>query len=127
MHKLILIGNLGQDPEMRYTPAGDSVTTFSVASSRKINLENGQSKEETEWFNCSVWGKLGETCNQYLTKGSKVYIEGGFKVRSYENRAGQTAFSLDVRVQQVQFLSPGKQSPVAAESPGAADSEYLPF
>ena len=69
--KLIIIGNLGRDPEMRYTPDGKAVTTFSVATSRKYN-----EKEETTWFRVSVWGKQAESCNQYLTKGSKVLVEG---------------------------------------------------
>jgi len=72
MHKLTIIGHLGRDPEMRYTPEGQAVTSFSVASSRKYKTGAGEQREETEWFNCSAWGKLGEICNEYLTKGKQV-------------------------------------------------------
>ena len=70
MNKIIVIGNLGRDPEMRYTPNGQGVTSFSVASSRKYTTSSGEQREETEWFNCSAFGKLADTCNQYLTKGT---------------------------------------------------------
>ena len=82
MNKIIVIGNLGRDPEMRYTPNGQSVTSFSVASNRKYTTATGERREETEWFNVSAWGKLGETCNQYLTKGSQVYVEGRLRSSS---------------------------------------------
>ena len=71
MNKITVIGNLGRDPEMRYTPSGQTVTSFSVASSRRYTT-NGEQREETEWFNVSAWGRLAETCNQYLTKGQQV-------------------------------------------------------
>jgi len=76
VNTIIVIGNLGRDPEMRYTPNGQAVTSFSVASSRKYTTAAGEQREETEWFNCSAFGKLAETCNQYLTKGQQVYVEG---------------------------------------------------
>ena len=107
MNKITLIGHLGRDPEMRYTPQGTSVTSFSVATS----YGKGDSKQ-TEWFNCSAWEKQAELCNQYLQKGSQVYIEGRIKSREYEVD-GKTRFSLDVSVSQVQFLDRSKS--------GAAD------
>ena len=79
MNKVTLIGHLGRDPEMRYTPTGQAVTSFSVASS----YSQGD-KKETQWFNCSAWEKQAELCNQYLQKGSQVYIEGRIKSRAYE-------------------------------------------
>ncbi len=72
MNKIIVIGNLGRDPEMRYTPNGQGVTSFSVASSRRYTTSAGEQREETEWFNCSAFGRLADTCNQYLTKGKQV-------------------------------------------------------
>ena len=96
MNKIIVIGHLGRDPEMRYTPNGQAVTSFSVASSRRYTTSAGEQREETEWFNVSAWGKLGETCNQYLTKGQQVYIEGRMSSRTYEGRDGQTRVSIDV-------------------------------
>ena len=104
MNKIIVIGNLGRDPEMRYTPNGQGVTSFSVASSRKYTTSAGEQREETEWFNCSAFGKLAETCNQYLTKGKQVYVEGRLKSRTYQTQAGETRFSNDINVTEVQFL-----------------------
>ncbi len=72
MNKIIVIGNLGKDLEMRYTPSGQPVTSFSVASSRRYTTGSGEQREEAEWFNCSAFGKLADTCNQYLTKGKQV-------------------------------------------------------
>ena len=138
MNKIIVIGNLGRDPEMRYLPSGQSVTSFSVASNYKYTTGSGEQKEETEWFNVSVWGKLGETCNQYLTKGRQVYLEGRLRSRSYEGRDGQTRFVNDINVTDVQFLGrgPGAEGDVApygpetgAEdlAPAADDIDDLPF
>ena len=104
MNKIIVIGHLGRDPEMRYTPNGQAVTSFSVASSRRYTTSSGEQKEETEWFNVSAWGKLGETCNQYLTKGQQVYVEGRMSSRTYEGRDGQTRVSIDIFLNDVQFL-----------------------
>ena len=107
MNKITVIGHLGRDPEMRYTPNGQAVTSFSVASSRRYTTSAGEQKEETEWFNVSAWGKLGETCNQYLTKGQQVYIEGRMSSRTYEGRDGTTRVSIDVFLNDVQFLGRG--------------------
>ena len=93
MNKMLVIGNLGRDPEMRYTPSGQAVTNFSVATSYRYTTADGESREETEWFNVSVWGRQAESCNQYLSKGRKVYVEGRLKSRTYETRDGQTRFT----------------------------------
>ena len=129
MHKIVIIGHLGRDPEMRYTPEGQAVTSFSVASSRKYRTAAGDQREETEWFNVSAWGKLGEICNQYLAKGKQVYIEGRLKTRSYQTQNGETRFSLDVTCSDIQFLGGGQgqvegQEPVAA---GQEDVNDIPF
>ena len=86
MNKIIVIGNLGRDPEMKYTPNGQGVTSFSVASSRKYTTSSGEQREETEWFNCSAFGKLADTCNQYLIKGKQVYVEGRLSSRTYQTQ-----------------------------------------
>ena len=104
MNKITVIGHLGRDPEMRYTPNGQAVTSFSVASSRRYTTSAGEQREETEWFNVSAWGKLGETCNQYLAKGRQVYVEGRLSSRTYEGRDGQTRVALDISLTDVQFL-----------------------
>ena len=123
--KLLIIGNLGRDPEMRYTPDGNAITSFSVATSRKINGE-----KETTWFRVSVWGKQAETCNQYLGKGSKVLVEGRLSSDEYGNpkvfkrNDGSSASSFEVRADSVQFLS-GKGDTETAE-PAFAD-DGIPF
>lgn len=104
MNKITIIGNLGRDPEMRYTPNGQNVTSFSIASNRRYTTSSGEQREETEWFNISAWGNLAEICNQYLTKGQQVYVEGRLRTRSYEDRNGEQRFSLEVTLTDVQFL-----------------------
>ena len=104
MNKLILIGNVGRDPEMKYTPAGQVVTSFSVASNHKYRTASGEQREDVEWFSCQAWGKLAEICNQHLTKGQQVYVEGRLKSRTYQTQNGETRFSNDVMVSQVEFL-----------------------
>lgn len=118
MNKLILIGNLGRDPEIVYTPSGQSATKFSVASNRKYTTGAREQREETEWFNCSAWGKLAETCNQYLVRGQQVYVEGRLKSRQYQTQNGETRFSGDVSVQDLQFL--GQRSSSDGNAEGAA-------
>jgi single-strand DNA-binding protein len=107
LNKIIVIGNLGRDPEMRYTPTGQALTSFSVASNRTYKTASGEQREETEWFNCQAFGKLGETCNQYLTKGQQVYVEGRLTSRTYQTRDGQTRHSDDITVREIQFLVAG--------------------
>jgi single-strand DNA-binding protein len=89
---------------MRYTPSGQAVASFSVASNYRYKTASGEQREETEWFNCQAWGKLAEVCNQYLTKGQQVYIEGRLKSRTYQTQSGETRFSNDVMVNEFQFL-----------------------
>jgi single-strand DNA-binding protein len=104
MNKLIVIGNVGRDPEMKYTASGQAITSFSVASNHRYRTASGEQREETEWFNCSAFGKLAEVCNQYITKGQQAYIEGRLKSRTYQTQGGETRFSNDVTVSQFQFL-----------------------
>jgi len=110
-HTIIVVGNLGRDPEMRYTPNGQAVTSFSVASSRQYTSNNGQQVKETAWFRISVWGKMAETCNQYLKKGSKVLIEGRLipdasgNPRIWNRQDGTPGTSFEINAQTVRFLS----------------------
>ena len=104
MNKIIVIGNLGRDPEMRYLPSGQTVTNFSIASSRRYTTSDGDRREETEWFNCSAFGRLAETCNQYLARGRQVYVEGRLRSRSYTTQDGQQRFSNDITLTEVHFL-----------------------
>ena len=104
MNKIIVIGYLGRDPEMRYTPSGQAVTSFSVASSRRYRTSDGEQRDETEWFNVSAFGRLSEICNQYLTRGQQVYVEGRLRGRSYTDRDGQPRYSLDIMLTEMQML-----------------------
>ena len=133
MNKMMVIGNLGGDPEMRYTPSGQAVTSFSVATNYKYTTADGESRDETEWFRVSAWGRLAETCNQYLTKGRKVFVEGRLKSRTYETRDGQTRFSNDIFATDVKFIdTPGSrveglpQEVEQGEEPGMQPDD-LPF
>ncbi len=97
LNKVMIIGRLGIDPEMRYTPSGSPVTTFRVAAGRQWKDANGETREETEWFSIVAWNKLAEICNQYLTKGTRVYLEGRLQTRSWEDQqSGQTRYKTEV-------------------------------
>jgi single-strand DNA-binding protein len=96
LNKVMLIGNLGRNPEMRYTPSGKPVTSFSMASSRSWVASDGERREETEWFNVVAWGNLAEICNQHLVRGQQVYIEGRLQTRSWEDNNGQRHFRTEV-------------------------------
>ena len=124
MNKIIVIGNLGRDPEMRYTPNGQSVTTFSVASSRRYTTADGERREETEWFNVNAWGRLADLCNQYLAKGRQVYVEGRLSSRSYEARDGQTRHVNEINLSDVQFL--GGRGGEGAEGGGGMPDNRSP-
>ncbi|MCY3690976.1 MAG: single-stranded DNA-binding protein [Chloroflexota bacterium] len=104
MNKIIIIGNLGRDPEMRYSPSGNPMTSFSIASNRRYTTAAGEQREETEWFNCTAFGRLADVCNQYLTRGQQVYVEGRLRSRQYDRRDGTPGFSLDVNVTEMQML-----------------------
>jgi single-strand DNA-binding protein len=96
LNKVLIIGNLGGDPEMRYTPSGKPVTSFSVAVTRNWRTSDGDRKEATEWFNVVSWGNLAEICNQHLRKGSHVYIEGRLQTRSWEDTVGARHFRTEL-------------------------------
>ncbi|MSQ23577.1 MAG: single-stranded DNA-binding protein [Chloroflexi bacterium] len=101
--KATIIGNLGGDPELRYTAAGLPFASFSVACNRTY-MTGGERREETEWFRVTAWAKLAETCNQFLSKGKLVYIEGRLSTRSYETQDGQKRFSLEINAAEMQML-----------------------
>ncbi len=96
LNKVIIIGNLGRDPEMRYTPSGKPVTSFSVATSRTWVTADGDRRDATEWFNVVAWGNLAEICTQHLRKGSKVYVEGHLQTRSWDDEQGQRHYRTEV-------------------------------
>jgi single-strand DNA-binding protein len=104
LNKVLIIGNLGRDPEMRYTPSGKPVTSFSVAVSRAWTTASGERREATEWFNIVAWGQLAEVSNQYLRKGSRVYVEGRLQTRSWDDPEGQRHSRTEVVAGEMIFL-----------------------
>ncbi|MGH2449016.1 MAG: single-stranded DNA-binding protein [Chloroflexota bacterium] len=111
MQRLIIIGNLGRDPEMRYLPSGSAVTNFSVAVSRRWNDRDGQQREETEWFNVDAFEKQAEIANQYLSKGKQVCVEGRVHLDTWDDRqSGEKRASLKVRAQQITLLGTRQDS-----------------
>jgi single-strand DNA-binding protein len=109
LNKVMLIGNLGRDPEMRYTPSGRPVTTFSVATTRNWSNADGQKRSETEWFNIVAWGSLAEICNQYLKKGQQVYIEGRLQTRRWEDEQGNKRSSTEIVAREMTMLGERKE------------------
>ncbi len=104
LNKMTLIGNVGTDPEMRYTPNGNPVTSFTVATNRRYTTAEGEQREETEWFTVSAWNRLGETINQYLTKGRRVYVEGRLKSSTWTGNDGETRFRNEITANQILML-----------------------
>jgi len=96
LNKVMIIGNLGRDPEMRYTPSGRPVTTFSVATSRSWSTSEGEKRVETEWFNVVAWSSLAEICKQHLSKGQQVYIEGRLQIRHWDDAEGNKHTSVEI-------------------------------
>ncbi|MCS7038176.1 MAG: single-stranded DNA-binding protein [Anaerolineae bacterium] len=126
-----VIGHLGRDPEMRYTPNGQAVTTFSVATTRRWTGQDGQPQEKTTWFRVTAWGKLGELCNQYLSKGRLVLVEGEVDASAWMGQDGQPRATLELRARDVRFLGgPGQtgETEVTAmrDRPGVEEEE-IPF
>jgi single-strand DNA-binding protein len=116
INKVILVGNLGKDPELSYLPSGQSMTKFSLATSRSYKDKNGEMKEETEWHNIVAWGKLGEICAQYLSKGRQAYVEGRLQSRTWEGRDGQKRTSVEIVASDVQMLG-GRGEGASAAAP----------
>ena len=136
--KIIIVGNLGRDPEMRYTQDGTPVTNFSVATNRKWTNADGSQGEETIWFRVSAWRRLAETCNEYLQKGRLVLIEGRMRPdergnpRAFTRNDGTPGASFEVTALNVRFLGgrgevPPAEAPGAPEKPPAEAGEEIPF
>jgi single-strand DNA-binding protein len=136
-HTIIIVGNLGRDPEMRYTPSGQAVTNFNVATNRQYTGSDGNQVKETIWFRVSTWGKQAETCNQYLRKGSKVLIEGRLVPdsstggpRLWQRQDGSSAASFEVSANTVRFLSSrgDEEGPFpAGDSHMVSEPDDIPF
>lgn len=104
VNKVIIIGRLGQDPELRYTPGGSAVCAFTVATSDSWTDKSGNKQEHTEWHSVIVWGKMAELCNQYLSKGKQVFVEGSNKTRSWDDKDGTKRYKTEIQAKVVQFL-----------------------
>ena len=104
LNKVMIIGNVGGEPEMRYTPDGKPVTSFRVATNRLYTTLEGERRQETEWFTVVAWGKLAEQCNQFLSKGRLVYAEGRLRTRSWDDQSGQRRYRTEVIAERVNFL-----------------------
>lgn len=122
LNKIMVIGNVGSDPEMRFTPNGASVTNFSLATNRKYNVA-GEQKDATTWFHIVCWSKLAETCNQYLAKGKQVYVEGRLEIRKWTDKEEIEKTSVEIIANTVLFLGAKEKAEVGVEP----EESEIPF
>ena len=122
VNKAILIGNLGRDPELRFTKGGQAVANFTLATSESYTTKDGRREDRTEWHRIVVWGRVAENCAQYLAKGRTVYIEGRIQTREWENKEGQKQRTTEIVAQNVQFLGGPRREGGGARGPEASDS-----
>ena len=127
LNKVMIIGRLGRDPEMRYTPSGRPVTTFTIATSRSWNTSEGERRTETEWFNVVAWGSLAKICKQYLNKGQQVYVEGRLQTRNWEDSEGAKHSSTEIVANEMIMLGDRREGAQAAEDFEAAEEDEFPF
>ena len=131
INKVILIGNLGSDPEVRFTPGGSAVANFNIATNESWKDKNGQDQERTEWHKIVVWGKQAENCGEYLSKGRPVYIEGKLQTREWTDKDGNKRYTTEVVAQTVQFLGGrpgegGSKSYTEAKAPSPSRQDSAP-
>lgn len=127
VNKVILVGNLGRDPELRYTPNGSAVANFTVATNETWKDKEGQKQEHTEWHRVVVWGKLAEICGEYLKKGRQVYIEGGLRSRTYKDREGVERTVTEIRADNLVMLGKGDGGDGGGGSRGASPEKSPEF
>jgi single-strand DNA-binding protein len=136
LNKVMIIGNVGTDPEMRFSANGNPVTTFRIATSRVFTTADGERKQETEWFTVVTWSKLAESCNQYLTKGRRAYVEGRLRTHNWEGQDGQRRSRVEIVADRVLFLDRAGAAPLPEDfkeevkeevKEAELDSEDLPF
>jgi single-strand DNA-binding protein len=129
VNKVILIGNLGRDVELRHTPGGATVAKFSIATNEKWKDKAGQLQEHTEWHNIVAWGKLAEFCGTYLSKGRQIYVEGMMRTRTYDDEKGNRRYFTEIRANIIQLLGPkpGGSSGGGGEAGGGAPTEGPEF
>lgn len=135
VNKVILVGNLGADPEIRYTPSGTAVANFRLATNEQWTNKNGEKAERTEWHRIVAWARLGEICGEYLKKGTQVYIEGRLQTKSWEDRDGNKRYTTEIVAQAMQMLgSPRKEGEAdsmeeryPSEEPITIPDDDIPF
>jgi single-strand DNA-binding protein len=125
-NKIILVGNLGRDPELRYTPQGTPVCSFTLATNERRKDKTGEMQDQTTWFRVTLWGRQAETASQYLAKGRPVYVEGRLRVEEWTDRDGRSRYTLEVHATDMQFIGGGRGDDAAAppsrgDSPTSAD------
>ncbi len=121
VNKVILVGNLGRDPELRYTQSGQAVANFTLATTERFSNREGERQERTEWHRIVAWGRTAELCAQYLAKGRSVYIEGRLQTREWEDKEGQKRRTTEITAQTVQFLGGGRGPGGSDPGRGAGD------
>ena len=132
LNKVMIIGNIGTEPEMRFTPNGNPVTSFRIATSRVYTAPDGERRQETEWFSVVTWNRLAETCNQFLSKGQRAYVEGRLQTRSWEGQDGQKRSRVEIVANRVLFLDRRPTAPLTEDvgeevlEPGF-EPEEIPF
>jgi len=127
VNKVIILGRLGQDPELKYTPGGMAVCNFTLATSESWADKAGQKQERTEWHRIVVWGKLAELCNQYLSKGRQAFVEGTLQTRSWDDKSGQKRYTTEINAKTVQFIGGASADAgprVAKDGGGASAPTY---
>jgi single-strand DNA-binding protein len=127
LNKVMLIGRLGRDPEMRYTPSGRPVTTFSLATSRTWNTSEGERRTETEWFNVVAWGSLAEICKQFLIKGQQVYVEGRLQTRHWEDTEGNKHSVTEIVANEMIMLGERREANNTGTDYGVEEEDEFPF
>ncbi|QMU56565.1 MAG: single-stranded DNA-binding protein [Candidatus Mycalebacterium zealandia] len=121
VNKATVIGNVGSDPEMKYTGSGQAVANFSVATNESWTSKDGEKRERTEWHRIVAWGRLAEICGQYLSKGKPVYIEGSIRTRTWEDKEGNTRYTTEIHAKEMQFLGDSRDS--ASANTGGEQSQ----
>jgi single-strand DNA-binding protein len=127
LNKVMVIGHLGRDPEMRYTPSGRPVTTFSVATTRAWHSADGERHEETEWFNVVAWGSLAEICNQHLRRGQQAYVEGRLQTRRWDDAEGKKHSATELVAKEIIMLGERKEGTTTAFVAAPGEDEGYPF
>jgi single-strand DNA-binding protein len=123
-NKVIVVGNLGRDPELRYTPQGTAVCSFSVATSEKRRDKAGEFQEVTTWFRVTTWGKQAETASKYLTKGRPVYIEGRLRIEEWTDRDGKNRYTLELNATDLNFIGGGQSENHSSDSNTETENDF---